>query len=78
MPDLGDDGMAEEVDTIAFMPLSKKGNFKQCQNYRTISVISHFTKIMLRVILNRLKAKVEELLAEEQAGVSVHSRTDRQ
>ena len=40
---------------------------KKCQNYRTISLISHSSKIMLRVILNRLKAKAEELLAEEQA-----------
>ena len=33
-----------------------------------ISLISHPSKIMLRVILNRLKAKAEDLLAEEQAG----------
>ena len=34
----------------------------------TISLISHPSKIMLGVILNQLKAKAEELLAEEQAG----------
>ena len=39
----------------------------QCQTYRTISLISHPSKVMLRVILN-LKAKAEGLLAEEQAG----------
>ena len=50
------------------IPLSKKGKLKQCQNYRTISLISHPSKIMLRIILNRLKTKAEELLAEEQAG----------
>ena len=57
---LGDEGIAE--------PLPKKGNLKQYQNYRTISLISHPSKIMLRIILNRLKTKAEELLAEEQAG----------
>ena len=36
--------------------------------YRTFSLISHPSKIMLRVILNRRKGKAEELLAEEQAG----------
>ena len=46
------------------IPLPKKAHIKQCQNYRTISLIR---KIMLRVILNRLKPKAEELLAEEQA-----------
>ena len=50
------------------VPLQKKGNLDQCQNYRTISLISHPSKIMLRVIFNRLGAKAEELLAEEQAG----------
>ena len=46
----------------------KKGNVKQCRNYRTISLISLPNKIMLRVILSRLQSKAEELLTEEQAG----------
>ena len=50
------------------IPLPKKGNLRQCQNYRTISLISHPSKVMLRVILNRLTPKAEELLSEEQAG----------
>ena len=50
------------------IPLPKKGNLKQCQNYRTISLISHPSKVMLQVILNRLKSQSEKLLAEEQAG----------
>ena len=50
------------------IPLIKKDNLKQYQNYHTISLISHSSKIMLRVILNRFKTKAEELLAEEQAG----------
>lgn len=50
------------------IPLPKKGNLRQCQNYRTISLISHPSKIMLRILLNRLKTKAEEILAEEQAG----------
>ena len=50
------------------IPLPKKGNLKKCQNYRTISLISHASKVMLRIIMNRLKTKAEEILAEEQAG----------
>ena len=46
----------------------KKGNLQQCQNYRTISLISHPSKAMLKVILNRLKPKVEKIIFEEQAG----------
>ena len=45
------------------IPLPKKGYLKQCQNYRVIRIISHPNKIMLRIILNRLKAKAEKLLS---------------
>ena len=50
------------------IPLPKKGNLKFCSNYRTISLISHPSKILLRVILNRLRPQAEEIIAEEQAG----------
>ena len=50
------------------IPLPKKGNLKLCQNYRTISLISHPSKVLLQVLLNRLKTQAEKLLAEEQAG----------
>ena len=48
--------------------LPKKGNLQLCQNYRTINLISHSSKVMLKVIFNRLKPKAEEIIAEEQAG----------
>ena len=57
------------------IPLLKKGNLEKCQNYRTISLVSHPGKIMLRAILNRLKAKAEKLLTEEQAGFRPGQRT---
>ena len=50
------------------IPLPQKGNLKQRKKDRTISLISHPSEIMFQVILNRLKAKAEELLAEDQAG----------
>ena len=48
--------------------LPKKGNLQQCQNYRTISVISHTSKVMLKIILNRLKPQAEKIITEEKAG----------
>ena len=48
--------------------LPKKGNLQLCQNYRIISLISHSSKVMLKVILNRLKPQAEVIIAEEQAG----------
>ena len=48
--------------------LPKKGSLQVCQNCRTISLISHSSKGMLKVILNRLKPQAKEIIAEEQAG----------
>ena len=48
--------------------LPKKGDLKVCNNYRTLSLISHPSKVLLRIILNRLKHQAKEIIAEEQAG----------
>ena len=40
--------------------LPKKGNLQQCQNYRTISLVSHPSKVMLKIILNRLKPQARK------------------
>ena len=53
-------------ETKERIPLPKKGNLKQCKSHRTASLISHPCKFLLRSILKRLKAKIEELLAEDQ------------
>ena len=55
----------KEWTQLLVVPFPKKGNLKQCQNNRTISLISHPSKIVLRVILSRFKAKAEELLIEQ-------------
>ena len=38
----------------AFIPISKKGNAKECSNYCTIALISHASKVMLKVLQARL------------------------
>ena len=48
--------------------LPKKGHLQLCHNYRTISLISHPSKVMLKILLNRLKPEAEKIIAEEQAG----------
>ena len=48
--------------------LPKKGNLQLCQNYRTISLISHPSNVMLKILLNRQKPQAEKIIAEEQAG----------
>ena len=58
--------------------LPKKGNLQQCQNYRTISLISHPSKVMLKIILNRLKPEAEKVITEEQAGFRAGRSTTEQ
>ena len=58
--------------------LPKKGNLQLCRNYRTISLISHSSKVTLKVILNRLKPQAEEIIAEEQAGFRAGRSTTEQ
>ena len=58
--------------------LPKKGNLQLSKNYRTISLISHSSKVMLKVILNRLKTQAEEIIAEEQAGFRAERGTIEQ
>ena len=58
--------------------LPKKGNLQLCQNYRTISLISHSSKVVLKVILNRLKPQAGEIIAEEQAGFRAGRSTTEQ
>ena len=40
-----------------FNPIPKKGNAKECSNYRTIALISHANKIMLKILQARLQHK---------------------
>ena len=58
--------------------LPKKGNLQLCQNCRTISLISHPSKVMLKIILNRLQPQAEEITAEEQAGFRAGRSTTEQ
>jgi len=51
-----------------FVPLYKKGDPSVCANYKTISLTSHASKILLKVILERISPKTEFKVAEEQAG----------
>jgi len=58
----------EEWTFSKFIPLPKKGDLKKCANYRTIALFSHASKILLRIILERIRVKTETEIADEQAG----------
>ena len=51
-----------------FIPVPKKGNVKECSNYRTIALISHASKVMLKILQARLQQYVNHELPDVQAG----------
>ena len=51
-----------------FIPIPKKGNAKECSNYHTIVLISHTSKVMLKILQARLQQYVNRLLPDIQAG----------
>ena len=51
-----------------FIPIPKKGNAKECSNYGTIALISHASKVMLKILQARLQQYVNRELPDVQAG----------
>ena len=51
-----------------FIPIPKKGNAKQCSNYCTIPLISHASKVMLKILQARLQQYLNYELPDVQAG----------
>ena len=46
----------------------RKGNAKECSNYRTIALISHASKVMLKILQARLQQSMNRELPDVQAG----------
>ena len=51
-----------------FIPIPKKGNAKECSNYRTFALISHASKVMLKILQARLQQYVNRELPDVWAG----------
>jgi len=58
----------EEWTFSTFIPLHEKCGLKRCANYRRIALVSHASKILLRITLERIRVKTETETADEQAG----------
>ena len=52
-----------------FIPIPNKGNAKECSNYRTTALISHASKVMLKIFQARLQQYVNHELPDVQAGL---------
>ena len=58
-----------------FIPIPKKGNAKECSNYCTIALISHTSKVMLKILQARLQQYVNRELPDVQAEFRKGRRT---
>ena len=71
-------GLEKDWKRSVFTPIPKKGNPKECSNYRTIALISHAGKVILRILQARLQQYVNWKLPYVQAGFRKCRRTRNQ
>ena len=65
---LENSAVATGLEKISFIPIPKKGNAKECSNYCTIALISHASKVMLKIHQARLQQYVNRELPDVQPG----------
>ena len=60
--------VATGLEKVSLLPIPKKGNAKECSNYCTIALISHASKVMLKILQARLQQYVNRELPDVQTG----------
>ena len=69
MPEnLENSALPQDWKRSVFIPIPKKGNAKECSNYCTIALISHTSKVKLKIVQARLQQYVNPELPDVQAG----------
>ena len=64
---LENSAVATGLERSVFIPIPKKGNAKECSNYRTIALIWHASKVMLKILQARLQQYMNRELPDVQA-----------
>ena len=65
---LENSAVATELKKVSFHSNPKKGNAKECSNYRTVALISHASKAILKILQARLQQYVNRELPDVQVG----------
>ena len=65
---LENSAVATRLEKVSFILIPKKGNVKECSNYHTIALISHTSKVMLKILQARLQQYVNRELLDVPAG----------
>ena len=58
----------QDWERSVFIPIPKKGSVKECSNFRTIALISHTSKVMLKILQARLQQYMNQELPDVQGG----------
>ena len=66
--DLENSTVATGLEKVSFIPIPKKGNAKEYSKYHTIALISHASKVMLKILQARLQQYVNRELPDVQTG----------
>jgi len=70
---LENSAVATGLEKVSFIPVPKKGNAKECSNYCTITLISHASKVMLKI----LQARLQQYMNHELPDIQAHFRKGR-
>ena len=75
---LENSAVATGLEKVSFHPIPKKGDAKECSDYRTIALISHSNKVMLKILQARLQQYVNLEFPDVQAGFGKGRGTEDQ
>ena len=74
--------VATGLEKVDFIPIPKKGNAKECSNYHTIALISHTSKVILKILqaslqqyLNHEFPDVQAVLKKEELKIKLPTST---
>ena len=67
--------VATDLEKVRFIPIPKKSNAKECSNYRTIALISHASKVTLKILQAKLQQYVNRELPDIQTDFRKGRRT---
>ena len=68
LENLENSAVATDWKRSVIIPITKKGDAKECSNYSTIALISHSSKVMLKILQARLQQYVNQELSDVQVG----------
>jgi len=68
LANLENSAVATGLEKVSFHLIPKKGNAKECSNYCTIALISHASKVMLKILQARLQQYVNHEISDVQTG----------